>query len=791
MAILVERALGVEVLEWPPTLIAMAFLGLVAAVAVYGAYFPHAVYRRWLAGDVRIVDLADRLLPHGLRTGDAERLRRARLTLVAAGCALLWVPPCAIYLSRSGAPEIAATLALLGVVSAATPLVLWATGSVAPAANLVLFGLAVLVMNTVLAGSGVYSSMLPWLLLTPAGGFLLVGTRCGLAWTVAALAGVWWAYFAGAPVGAGPSGFSGTHPVIRAINLSAILSIFTAVSLTFVRQQHRAVRELRLASEAKSRFLAVMSHEIRTPLNGVLGMAQLLLETNPTPKQRELAETIRSSGETLLTLLNEILDLSRIEAGRVEIAQVDFDPRKLLADLERMVTGSAQEKGLTLSFSVATELPEALKGDPDRLHQVLLNLVSNAINFTDRGGVEVRAQAQSRAGPDGIQMVRFEVTDTGIGIHPEDVEHIFERFSQVDQSSTRRHGGAGLGLTIAKELTEMMDGELSVESRPGEGSRFWFCLPLLLGDPLLARSPESAAGASPEPPAIPLLRETEARTAAKVEAASAAARILLVEDNPVNQSVAAGMLEALGHRVDMAGDGREGLRAASRSVYDVILMDCQMPVMDGFETTREIRRLEKSRPGPDASPQAPVHVPVIALTAAAFPRDRERCLAAGMDDYLAKPFELNDLADVLARWLPGSEPERTDAPEPARAAEPEPRESVLDPGRLDEIRALQGEAGDGLVARVVGAYFDSAPGLVEAVADALEKRDAGALADAAHTLKSSSASLGALRLSVLCQELEALGLAGSTDGASDLLGELRLEFARVRRALALCADQQG
>jgi signal transduction histidine kinase/HPt (histidine-containing phosphotransfer) domain-containing protein/FixJ family two-component response regulator len=777
IAILAERVLGIEVLEWPPSLIAMAFLGLVAATSFYGAYFPTAVYRRWLEGDVRILDLADRLLPRVVRTGDADRLRRARLILVAAGCSLLWVPPVSVYLHWADASQLSTVLLLLGGIIAASPLVLRATGSVALAANLVLLGLALFVMNAVLAGSGVYSSTLPWLMLMPAGGFLLAGTRSGLAWTVAALAGVWWAYFTGAPAGTGPSGFSGAHPVIRAINLSAVLTIFTAVALSFVRQQERAVREVRLASEAKSQFLAAMSHEIRTPLNGVLGMAQLLLETNPTPKQRELAETIRSSGETLLTLLNDILDLSRIEAGRVEIAQVDFDPRELLADLERILARSAQEKNLTLSFSVEPELPEALKGDPDRLHQVLLNLVSNAIKFTDRGGVDVRLLAQSRRGPDGVQMVRLEVADTGVGIPPENLEHIFERFSQVDQSSTRRHGGAGLGLAIVRELAELMDGEVGVESRPGAGSRFWFSLPLLKGDPQAARSRESGEQEDPESPAGTLLGEPEAATAC------AAARILLVEDNPVNQNVAVGMLEALGHRVDVADDGREGLRAASLGGYDAILMDCQMPVMDGFETTREIRRLERSRP-------EPVHVPVIALTAAAFSKDRERCLEAGMDDYLAKPFELKQLTDVLARWLPAGGPEPAEASEPARAAAPEPEESVLDPGRLDEIRALEAEGGAGLLARVIGAYFDSAPGLVEEIENAIEKGDAGALADAAHPLKSSSASLGALRLSELCKELEALGRAGCTDGASDLLGEFQLEFSRVRRALGRYADEQ-
>jgi CheY-like chemotaxis protein len=230
------------------------------------------------------------------------------------------------------------------------------------------------------------------------------------------------------------------------------------------------------------------------------------------------------------------------------------------------------------------------------------------------------------------------------------------------------------------------------------------------------------------------------------------------------------MLEALGHRVDLAEDGREGLRAAILNGYDIIPMDCQMPVMDGFETTREIRRLEESRT--DAA-----HVPVIALTAAAFAKDRERCLEAGMDDYLAKPFELAELEGVLDRWLPGNEID--------------PGQAVLDLRRLDEIRALQTEGGEALLSRVIAAYFDSAPGLAEAIANAVEKGDTSALAAATHTLKSSSGSVGALRLSELCRELGAIGRAGSTDGASGLLQEFHLEFARVRRALERYANEQG
>ncbi len=750
-----DHALGIKTLRWAPTLIAMALLAMVGAVAFYAAHFPQ-VYEQ-LRGVLRVFRQTDRLLPRSVRA-DADLRRRARMLLVTSACALAWVPPGLLYLARRGAPDLALLVGACGALIVVAPLILRATGSVTVGANVALASLALLVVGSVVAGGGgMHSPALSWLILIPSGGFLLAGPRSGVGWTAIALAFVWTTYWGAAPQETIAPGFAGRHPIVRPLNLSAMLTTLTAVTAYFVRQQEWALREARLASDAKSRFLAAMSHEIRTPLNGVLGMAQLLLETRPSPKQRELIATIQSSGETLLTLIDEILDLSRIEAGHVEITRAAFRPRDLLDEIERTVAPSVEGKRLAFSVSAAPDLPEELEGDPDRLRQVLLNLVGNAVKFTDRGGVGVRVRALPRPGPDGVLTCTFEVVDSGIGIPSEHASRIFERFAQLDDSSTRRYGGTGLGLAIARQLVEMMGGEIGVESHPGAGSRFWFRLPLLVPDPAALPDPQPA----PAPP------EPERNHAAP---APGEAHILLVEDNPVNQTVAAGMLRTLGHRVEMAADGREALAALARSRPDAILMDCQMPVMDGLEASREIRRLEQDGGGPG-------RVPIIALTAAAFAEDRDRCLAAGMDDYLAKPFELAALEAVLARWLPGDGPGPTPAPEPALAREP-----------IDEIRSLGGEE---LLSEVARTYLDSTPALVEAATAAVAKGDAEALAVAAHPLKSSSAQLGALHVAELARELEALGRAGSTAGAAPLAEALVAEFARARRALEAIAGPRA
>jgi PAS domain S-box-containing protein len=382
----------------------------------------------------------------------------------------------------------------------------------------------------------------------------------------------------------------------------------TEAALTEARE--RALEAARL----KSRFLATMSHEIRTPMNGVLGLATLLLETSLDETQRRYADGIRTAGEALLTVLNDILDLSKLEAGRVELERVSFDLAVVVAEVVALVAASARAKDIEVAGDCA---PLSLRGDPGRLRQVLLNLAANAVKFTERGEVVVRALAVP--GLDAVPMVRLEVVDTGIGLEPRQQERIFEAFAQADSSTTRRFGGTGLGLAICRELVAAMGGRIGVVSEPGSGSTFWCEIPFERG---------------PAPPSpVP-----------RVEVASPAegrGTILVAEDNDVNQLVAVAMLEGLGYRADVADNGRAALDLAAHRRYDAVLMDCQMPEMDGYAATSELRRREAGGR----------RTPVIALTAGARTEDRDRCLAAGMDDHLTKPLMPAALGEVLRRWI--------------------------------------------------------------------------------------------------------------------------------------------
>jgi len=489
-----------------------------------------------------------------------------------------------------------------------------------------------------------------------------------------------------------------------------------------------------------------MSHEIRTPMNGVIGMNQLLARTSLTPEQRHYVEVAEDSGRILLALIDDILDLSKIESGKIVLERATFNLGDTVEDVVRLLSVQAGAKGLHIEARVSPKIPRLVRGDAHRFRQVLTNLCANAIKFTAEGAITVEAEP---ANPNGsAREVRFRVSDTGIGIDEDKIPALFTPFFQADASTTRRYGGTGLGLAICRQLVEKMGGRIGVESRKNQGSTFWFTLAF------------DEAEAQPRVPAT-----VERKESADGPAEGHGETILVAEDNFTNREVILAQLKKLGYTAHAVSNGAEAVEACGHRHYDVVLMDCAMPVMDGYEATRRIRQSSHGQ------------IPIIALTASAMAPDRERCLAEGMDDYLAKPVELPRLAKTLARWVAKS---RSDETSPAaQSSAVGPAASVFDASSL--LRRLMRDRE--LAGAVLKAFREDVPRQLAELRSCLGKQDAPGVRLHAHALKGAAANVGGEVLRARAHAMEKAAEDGNMTAVASAVPQLEAAWLELEKAL--------